>query len=117
MQNKLTLLILILLTTTTQAIQDSNITIQTYGLEICISADSIDNQICNSTQTLTIDGTQDHNLYFTNKIQIENNATLIDQFTYGLYTPFNILIGATAFLISTLIGIMLIYMIYNVFKM
>ena len=41
------LLTLILIATSVTAIQDTNLTINAYGLEICISADNITNQICN----------------------------------------------------------------------
>jgi len=110
------LLTLILITTSVTAIQDTNLTINTYGLEICISADNITNQICNNSEVLTIDGTQDHNIYFTQKIELENNATLLQQFEYGVFTPFQLILGSSAILISVVIGLAMIYIIYNALK-
>ena len=105
-------LIILLLTYSVNALQDSNLTIQTYGVELCISADNITNQICDDTEVLTIDGTNDHNIYFTPKIEIERNATTFQQFQYGINTPMQVIIGLTGVILSLLVGIVIILVIY-----
>ena len=58
------LLGLILFSINTNAIQDINITIDGQGFNMCLTQNFI-NHTCNSTNVLTLDGTQDHFVYIT----------------------------------------------------
>jgi len=46
-----------------QGLSNANLTLNTFGVPICLTIDGLDDEICNN-ETLSIEGTDDHMLYF-----------------------------------------------------
>jgi len=115
MKKAILLLILILTINNVQALATSNLSIDGIGLEICISQ-NLTYQICNSTETLILDGTTDHILYLMPKIEIENDATNIQLFTWGMFNTMNLILSIGVVLIALMSGFIIIMLFKNVFK-
>jgi len=66
--------------------QDINITLDTLGSELCLTSDFI-SHTCNSTQILTLDGTDDHMLIFTPKKSMGAGINNSQMLTNIIYDP------------------------------
>lgn len=70
-------IVLLFLISNASALQDINITIDSMGLDLCITQ-NITYQTCNQTSVIQLDGTQDHILYFTTKnSDIQTNHSIV----------------------------------------
>jgi len=109
------LILFLIISINVDATATSNITIESNGIEICIS-ENITHQVCTSENNLILDGTSDHILYFMPKIEVENNATNIEKIQWGLTTPLTLLMGSAIVMISLLSAVVIMILYKNVFK-
>lgn len=89
--------IIMLLTSLTSALNDVNITFDS-GNDICLTADFL-SETCNLTQVITLDGTDDHFLYFAPKTYISENMSVRAKMEAIILNPLLMLSGFGALLI------------------
>lgn len=73
------------------ALQDVNVTVDSY-YDICLTENFI-NETCNITQVLTLEGTQDHFLYFTPKTYISDDMNNLDKLKAIIEEPIYMFLG------------------------
>ena len=85
------ILILILLITNATALNDINLTIDGGTYELCLTHYQTQNQTCNITESLTLDGTQDHYIEFTPRKVYSSERDLKD----WILSPINFFVNLT----------------------
>ena len=73
MRKAIILIVLIFLIPTVTALNDINISMSSGSVTICLSEKELQNQTCNSTVPLTLDGGKDHMLYLTPQYQVKHS--------------------------------------------
>ena len=111
---KKAILILILLSLQVQALNDINITIENSDTGLCISGTDLTDQTCNSTQVLTLDGSLDHQVYFTYEQVLNNSASNGEIALYGVTHIFSYLLAFGAFFAIILIPLMGFYVLKKI---
>lgn len=95
-------------TISVSAIQDINITVAE-GYSYCIAVGTPDNYICNSNETLSINGTADYDYFLTPYIAIDNKSTSAEKMVHILKRPFEVATAVIfliiAFIVTAFIGI------------
>lgn len=107
------LLFLILISSTTHALNDINISVESGSVQICISEKYLQNQTCNKTTPIILDGSKDHIIYITPEIKVkytENDyqENLKNYFFYFVSEPIYQFYGIIFLLSSILIGVKIV---------
>ena len=111
------ILIFLFLAMNTSALNDVALTIINADTQLCLSDGSdLTNQVCNATTNLTLDGAQDHIVYFSYEEPFEANASIINK---GVWMANNFLGYSKAlipfifFAVCMFGGVMLVLRILN----
>jgi hypothetical protein len=96
------------------AVQDAYITVDNKGSGVCLGVDSPSNTVCNTTYYLPVDGTRDHNLYFVADSGMASNSSAIQTTAYLALTPFNVILGASGFVLAAFVAAFLAYLLLTV---
>jgi len=103
--------LLTLLTISGAALNDIGLTIENSNTGLCISGSDLSDQTCNTTDTLILDGSADHMLYFTYELPYEGNATAIES---GLFLvehslSYILAFGSGLFMLAIIFGGMIVF--------
>lgn len=99
MKKIIVIMAIILLTNIAYAIQNINLTFDGNN-DICIT-DNMINESCNMTQILTLDGTDDHFIYFVPKTYISDDMTTENKIKAILLNPI-LMVSGIGFLLIIL---------------
>jgi hypothetical protein len=78
--------------TQASAINDLAISIDDGGAGICLASENLTASACGG-ETLTLDGTQDHLMYFVPEAGTAANASVGQQFEYAIVTPLGLILS------------------------
>lgn len=95
-------------------LQDSYITIDGKGVGVCLAVDDPDNMVCNVSDSLILDGTRDHNIYFLNDVGIRQNTTMLQKLSYLIVTPINMLNNSLLFIGSVIVCVGCAYFVLRI---
>lgn len=101
--------LILLLCGSVSAMQNAYMRIDGVGVEYCLATDTIDTAVCNNTQYLALDGTQDHQIYLLPASELAANATISQKMGYFALTPLNLVISASALFIALTVAVILTY--------
>lgn len=104
------IIIILLLINTVNALHDSYIFLENRNIPVCISADGLDNPICNN-ESLRLEGTDDHEIIFQPEIVITPENTTLEKLSYLVLTPFNLIISLSLLLGGIIIASTLAYFV------
>ena len=122
MKNKILIILLTLLMINyVTALNDINITIDSGSVVLCLSEKSLTNMTCNTTSVLTLDGGDDHYLYFTSPELYETLDRdtddkwqwVSDQFFILIYLVIDVMYFFLPFFIYLGGGLIAIYIVRN----
>jgi len=95
-------------------LQDAYITIDGKGVGVCLAVDDPDNMVCNVSESLVLDGTRDHNIYFLNDVGIRQNTTLLQKLSYLIVTPAKMLNNSFLFIGAVIVCVCCAYFVLRI---
>jgi len=108
---KKTILLILILITNVSALNDVNISMQSYGYDICITNDNGSKVSCFENQTIELDGGDDYDLFLKFREHIKSNDTVVQKgyqvvyqwYIFFYYFIFFVGMIITAFIVSKFI--------------
>ena len=111
------LLFLIMLSSSVNAVADSNITLDSHGIDMCLCLDGLSNCVQRyeiNNDSLQVEGTDDHTLYLTYCTEVNSTSSFREKLEYIALTPFDMFLGGTGLIVLALImAVGVAYVIYS----
>lgn len=88
---------------------DLNISIQSVDTALCVADSTLSHYSCNLSQSLVLDGSSDHILYFTYSSPIAENSSVLEAGVWGLEY-------AMQYLLAFAVGIIILVGVFGAIK-